>query len=194
MARSLTAQTLGSALVPGAVLLSQAALRILDAFPSSATAWYLHLAVFAPLQQVRAAPSPLALLLDRAGTAEFVLLLLLIGAVRIVRFRLGVALLTHLAFAASLLVARAWMMDLHGSVAPGLLLVREGSGTALVALLLAGTGLACILGHLSFIHDILGSPAGRGGEMGRAAGRPGMWGQGNRARAPVLSPATRWGM
>lgn len=154
------AQTLGSALLPSCLLLSQAAQHLLDAVPSSATAWYLNLAVFAPLQEVRAVPSLLATVLDRAAATEFVLVLLLIAAVQIVRFRLGVAFLAHLAFAASLLVARAWVMDLHGAIVPGLLLVRDASGTALVASLLTTTGLACALGHVSFLLAIVKSDDG----------------------------------
>lgn len=163
MARILMAQTLGSALVPGCLVLSEAAGRLLDAFPSSATAWYLVLAVFAPLEQVRAVPSPLATVLDRAALTEFLIVLLLIGAVQTVRFRFGVAVLAHLAFAASLSVARAWVMDPHGSVAPGLLLVREASGTALVAILLTASGLACALSHVGFILAILRGQPRRGG-------------------------------
>lgn len=190
MTRSLTAQTLGSALVPCAFLLSQAGLRILDAFPSSATAWYLHLAVFAPLQQVRACPSLLASLLDRAAAVEFVLVLLLIGAVRIVRFRLGVAILAHLAFVASLLVARAWIVDLHGSIAPGLLLAREASGTALVGVMLTVTGLACALGHASFLLDIARNRQVRGEGMPLVLWRTGSGGSRSDAPMPVPSPAT----
>lgn len=185
MARALMAQTLGSALVPGCFLVSQGAQRLLDAVPSSATAWYLNIAVFAPLQEVRAVPSLLAAFLDRAAATEFVLVLLLMAAVQLVRFRLGVAFLAHLAFGASLLVAQAWVMDHHGALAPGLLLTREASGTALVALLLATTGLACALGHATFVLAIVGREGGvpqarpeRGGVLP--------------ADPSVLSPATRW--
>ncbi len=184
MARVLIVQTLGSALVPMGFLLSQGAARLLDAFPSSATAWYLNLAVFSPLQQVRAVPSQLAWFLDRATTTEFVLTLLLAGAIHIVRFRVGVALLAHLAFLASLFVARAWVTDLHGSIAPGLLLEREGGGTALVMALIAATGLACATSHLSFILDILRTEVGS-----RALERRSLWlaiGDGPREQAPSL--------
>lgn len=178
------AQTLGSALVPGCFLVAQAAQLWLDAAPSSATAWYLNLAVLAPLQEVRAVPSLLAAFLDRAGTTEFVLVLLLMAAVQLARFRLGIAFLAHLAFGASLLVAQAWMTGLHGTLAPGLLLTRETGGTALVAVLLASTGLACGLGHATFVLAILGSEGGsRPPRSGRGAAP---------ATPPALSPAPRW--
>lgn len=184
MARSLLAQTLGSAVVPGSFVLAQAAQRLLDAYPSSATAWYLNLAVFAPLQDVRGVPSLLATVLDRTSATEFALILLLMAAVQIVRFRLGVALFAHLAFAASLLVARAWTADLHGAMSPWVLQTREAGGTALVALLLAATGLACAVSHASFILAIVKCE----GDMPhfawpRRASVP--------ADRPMLSPATR---
>lgn len=184
MARSLMAQTLGSAVVPGSFVLAQAAQRLLDAYPSSATAWYLNLAVFAPLQDVRALPSLLATVLDRVSATEFVLIVLLMAALQIVRFRLGVALFAHLAFTVSLLVARAWMADLHGAMSPWVLHTREAGGTALVAVLLAATGLACALSHVSFILIIMKSE----GDLPhfawpRRASIP--------ADRPMLSPATR---
>jgi len=184
MARALMAQTLGSALVPGCFLVSQGAQRLLDAVPSSATAWYLNLAVFAPFEEVRAVPSLLTAFLDRAGATELALVLLLVAAVQLVRFRLGVAFLAHLAFGASLLVAQAWVMDHQGVIAPELLLTRAAGGTALVALLLAMTGLACALGHATFVRDIMaregGAPQARP-ERGDAPASP-----------PVLTPATGW--
>jgi len=183
MARALMAQTLGSALVPGCFLVSQGAQRLLDAVPSSATAWYLNLAVFAPLQEVRAVPSLLAAFLDRAGATEFVLVLLLLATVQLARFRLGVAFLAHLAFGASLLVAQAWVTDHHGAIALGLLLTREASGTALVAILLTLTGLACALGHAAFVLAIMGDEGGARRARPERGGAP--------ASPLVLAPATR---
>lgn len=155
MARTLLAQTLGSALVPGCLVLSTGAQLFLDTCPSSEAAWYLNLTLFAPLQQARAVPSPLAAILDRATPLELGLVLLLMAAVQLVRFRLGVAVFAHLAFAASILIARAWITDLHGLITPGLLLSRDSCGSVLVASLLGATGLACLFGHRAFIVAIV---------------------------------------
>lgn len=160
MRRSLTAQTLGSLAVPVSLVLAEIAVRALNAFPGSPTAWYVSLAVFAPLEQARAVPSLLARLLDHTALAELLVLLLLPIAVHFARFRLGVALLAHLSFAASVIVARAWILDPNGAVTPRLLFAREGSGTCLVVALIVASGLACALCHLSFLLDILRSPAG----------------------------------
>lgn len=162
MARSLTTQTLGSLVVPASLVLAELAVRALDAFPSSPTAWYVSLAVFAPLEQARAVPSPLARFLGHTALTELLLLMLLPIAVHLVRFRLGVAVLAHLSFAASLIVARGWILDPNGTVAPHLVYVREGGGTCLVAVLIVTSGLACALCHLSFVLDILRAPGGRG--------------------------------
>lgn len=164
MPRSLTAQTLGSTAVPASLVLAELAVRALDAFPGSPTAWYVSLAVFAPLEQVRAVPSPLAGLLGHTALTELLLLLLLPIVVHRARFRLGVALLAHLSFAASVIVCRAWILDLDGAVTPRLLLTRESGGTCLVVVLIAASGIACALCHLSFLSEIFRpTPADRGG-------------------------------
>lgn len=168
MARSLTAQTLGSLVVPASLVLAELAVRALNAFPGSPTAWYMSLAVFAPLEQARAVPSPLAHLLGHTALPELLLLMLLPIAVHLVQFRLGVALLTHLSFAASLIVARGWILDPNGTVVPHLVYVREGGGTCLVAVLIVASGFACAVCHLSFVLDILRAPVGRG-EPARAS-------------------------
>jgi hypothetical protein len=164
MSRILTAQTLGSVLVAGSLVLSEVAVRLLNAFPWSATLWYVHLAIFAPIVHVRADPSPLTLLLRQGALAEFSLLLLLTVVVWALRFRLGVALLAHLGFGTSIMIARTWIVDPQGALVPSLLLSREAGGTCLVAILLAVSGVACALSHLSFIIEIArssGSPIGR---------------------------------
>lgn len=161
-------QTVGSITVPISIICADFAVRLIDAFPGSSAAWYLHLAVFAPLERASAVPSPLSLLLDRAALTGSVLLMLLAICVHLVRFRLGLALLAHLAFAASALVARAWMADVNGAVTPSLLLVREEGGTTLVAMLLAATGLACALSHATFVVAILREPGGRRASLAAA--------------------------
>ncbi len=80
----------------------------------------------------------------------------------------------------------------HGSAwgdGARLLLTREASGTALVAILLIATGFACALSHVSFIRDILRSEIARDGGRLRREEVP----RGGAALA-ILSPATRVGV
>ena len=148
-------QTCSAIIVAGGFASAEIASRVLDRYPGSAFAWYLNLALFRPFEQARAVGSPLNFLIGPMMLDLAVILVLVALATGLVRSRLGIALVTHLAFAATVDVARAWMTsDWTGELSLMTVQGRSGAGTCLISVLLVVSGLGCVLSHLTFAKAI----------------------------------------
>lgn len=155
MFRTLSAQTCSSVLVFSSFALAELAARLLHVFPASNLAWYTNLVVFAPFERCRAIPSPFGSLVGPDTLVQSLVLVGLAIAAQAVRLRLGVAVITHLSLASSVVLARAWMTDdVLGRVSFTVLSARESAGSCLVVVTLALSSIGCVLCHISFVQAI----------------------------------------
>lgn len=155
MFRTHFAQTSSSILVFGSFASAELAVRLLDAFPASRLVWYTNLAVFSPFERCRAVPSPLGAIVGPGTLSQSLALVGLALVAHAVRFRFGVAVMSHLSLAASAWLAYAWSADdVLGRLSLTTLQIREEVGTCLVLLMLAISSVGCALSHRSFVRAI----------------------------------------
>ena len=149
----LDAQTGGALAVIGAFAASEAAPRLLDAYPGSAFAWYLNLELFRPFAFARAEISPLSVLFGPTGLFIDLALLGLILVFRMARFRFGVAFFANLSFGIAMALAHAWLRGAGAPKTASLVEIgaRPVSEGLLVGTLLAASFAAFAISHLSFV-------------------------------------------
>lgn len=156
MKLSVAMQTCGSLVVFGAFAASEAAAWCLDAWPGSATAWYLNLEIFRPFEAARAAPSPLRHLFGPSALGIDMVLLTLVLTVSAVRHRLGIAVFANLAFIAAAMLSYAWwrapaaQIGAAGSAFPVPRHVSASEPDILMLVLLAASFAAFAYSHVGF--------------------------------------------
>ncbi|MCJ2082593.1 hypothetical protein [Methylobacterium sp. J-090] len=173
MSRALNAQTFGSLVVIGAFAAAEGAAAYLAACPGSSLAWYLNLAVFRPFEAARVETSPLHALFGIDALRNAAALAAITLAVRVLRFRFGVAAIANLCFVFAAALTYAWL-GLGGPLRTVSLLpvslppmaAIQGPDFAVLAVMLASSFLAFAISHLSFAGRIRSErrrdPAGAG--------------------------------
>ena len=148
----LTIQTCGTLVVLGAFALAEAAARFLDACPASDLAWYLNLVVFRPFERARIGSSPLSGLFGPATLPVALALMVVALSLRLVRLRLGVALMANLSFGAALLLTRAWLTAETGPPTASLTAIglQPGAEAWTVGLILIVSFVAFATSHAGF--------------------------------------------
>ena len=172
MTKALDLQTCGSCVVIGAFAGSETAASVLEAYPGSPLAWYVNLRIFRIFEMARVETSPLHVLFQPHSLVAALVALGLVVLVRIVRFRLAVALFANLSFVAALALAHAWSRGGPPARTASLDLVlrEQGSDLALVAIVLAAATVAFVTSHLCFLDAI--SSEGRDQRRSAGTGRP----------------------
>ena len=143
------------ALVVMAAIAAELSALALSWQPGSPLLWWLNLAVFAPVsalysQFAAAVPWTLA-------TSLPLLVFLMVVAVLAFAFRIRLVLatLSHMAFAACGLAAFAWLKSgpATRTASLGDMVATFDAGGVLVAFLLAGTLVGCVVTHISYFFE-----------------------------------------
>jgi len=161
MNRALTIQTIGSMIVIATFIASEAAVSLLVAHPGSAFAWYLNLEVFGVFERARAETSPLRFLFGTAAMPIAIAVLIMVGAIGLMRLRLGVAIAANLSFCFAIAFAALGDPSARGSAArasASLLssAVSPNSATVTAVMLIASV-IAALASHGAYFSVIRAS-------------------------------------
>lgn len=157
MIRTVDAQTLGPLLVFGAFAASDAALRLLEAYPGFAFTWYLNFELFYTFEAARLRHSPLGplfgsygLLASGAGIAAVIL-------ARAAKARFMIAFLANVSFAVVIALLYCRVCDPTGRSGLAWSSLREDrlAEIALGLVLLGSAFAAFVASHLSFVAAVL---------------------------------------